>query len=144
VTLARSSKENFFSKIIIADMAKSSNLLGITYSEFDNVMGPKLTCCYPENVLVINGRDEFEATLSDYAIVGKHLCEKIISIRTEKMQFMSYSTALENSKYSRNTLMFSFGFVLTNDANSSPFEIILKKVSSAFVAAEVVYSFDHL
>jgi hypothetical protein len=53
-------------------------LLGITYSEFDNKVGPRLLYSYPSDVI---SSETFE-TLSDYVIVGKHLCNKIIAIKT--------------------------------------------------------------
>ena len=53
-------------------------LLGITYSEFDNKVGPRLLFSYPNGVI---SSETFE-TLSDYVIVGKHLCNKIIAIKT--------------------------------------------------------------
>lgn len=110
-------------------------LLGITYSEFDNIVGPQLRYCYPSDIIT----KDFEA-LSDYVIVGKHLCEKILSIRTEELIFLNHAVALENSKYDRNTLLFSFGFVLRIDASDDAieaFESILRKISSVFVSIEV-------
>ena len=72
----------------------SSQLLGVTYSEFDNKVGPQLRFQYPEGIL---GPEVFE-TLSDYVIVGKHLCEKFIVLKTNNMHFLNYSIAIENSK----------------------------------------------
>ena len=52
----------------------------------------------------------FEA-LSDY--VDKNLCGKIISVKVkDEIHFMNYPMALHNPKYGRNTLLFSFGFIL--------------------------------
>lgn len=68
----------------MADNNSNSNsdsrvgLLGITYSEFDNKVGPRLLYSYPSGIL---SSETFE-TLSDYVIVGKHLCNKIIAIKT--------------------------------------------------------------
>jgi hypothetical protein len=114
-------------------MKKKSSLLGVTYSEFDNRVGPQLLYAYPEGAMT---RENFE-TLSDYVIVGKHLCGKIIAVTTDDLQFMNFSVAIDNSKYERNTLLFSFGFVLQRDADMEPFEPVLRKLTSIFVNLEM-------
>ena len=106
---------------------------GVTFSQFDNHVGPRLIYSYPINVL---SQEEFE-NLSDYAIVGKHLCEKILIIKNDLIQFLNYSIAIENSKYERNTILFSFGFVLDVDIDPDPYSEVLKKVSNMFVTLEV-------
>jgi hypothetical protein len=114
---------------------EKSDLLGVTYSEFDNIVGPKLLYSHPSNVL---SKAEFE-NLSDYVIVGKHLCGKIIAIKTDALQFLNYSVAIDNVKYERNALLFSFGFVLGRDVEMEPYEPILRKLSSMFLNLEVLY-----
>lgn len=111
---------------------QKSPLLGITYSEFDNKVGPQLLYAYPEGVMT---RENFE-NLSDYVIVGKHLCGKIIAVKTDELQFMNFSVAIDNAKYERNTLLFSFGFVLHRDTDMEPFEPVLRKLTSIFVNLE--------
>ena len=108
-------------------------MLGITYSEFDNHVGPQLRFSYPVGVL---NKENFE-TLSDYAIVGKHLCNKIIVVKTDELQFVNYSVFIDNAKYERNTLLLSFGFVLERDIETDPFEPVLRKLSSVMVSLEV-------
>lgn len=114
----------------------TSSFLGITYSEFDNIVGPTIRYCYPPAILATV---DLESSYSDYAIVGKHLYMKTIAIRTNKVLFMNCCTAIDNSKYHRNTLLFSFGFILDREADIAPYETSLKKITSAFVAAEVIY-----
>lgn len=75
--------------------------------------------------------------LSDYVIVGTHLCKKIIVIKNDDIQYMNYSVAIENSKYFRNSLLFSLGFILAEGIETEPFEPILRKLSQAFLALEV-------
>ena len=84
------------------------DILGLTYSEFDNFVGPQLRYAYPVNCL---SGEEFER-LSDYVIVDKHLTNKMIVVQTENFQFANYSLIINNSKYDRNALLFAFG-VLT-------------------------------
>ncbi len=71
---------------------------------------------------------------------------------------MNYPIALSNQKYGRNTLFFSFGFVLElqgpggaagcasssgdsgawdDTADVEPYESVLQKISQCFVGAEV-------
>ncbi len=124
-------------------------------------VGPQLLYFHPPEVAAI--QRQFEA-LSDYVIVDKNLCGQIISVRTEEVYFMNYPIALSNPKYGRNTLFFSFGFVLelqgpkvAASCNSSsdggggggggawddtgdvePYESVLQKISQCFVGAEVI------
>ena len=75
--------------------------------------------------------------LSDYVIVGKHLCKKIIVVKNDDIQYMNYSVAIDNPKYDRNSLLFSLGFILAEGIETEPFEPILRKLSLAFLALEV-------
>ena len=114
-----------------------TGMLALTYSEFDNIVGPKLEYSYPPDVL---STDMFE-TLSDYAIVGSHLCKKSIIVKTEEIQFLSYSVAINKPKYFRNTLLFSCGVVLDIDEDVEPYEPLLRKLSSCLVALELEHEF---
>ena len=71
----------------------NNGLLGITYSEFDNKVGPRLLYSYPSDVI---SSETFE-TLSDYVIVGKHLCNKIIAIKTGIIIISIVSSSLSSS-----------------------------------------------
>ena len=122
----------------------SKGLLGITYSEFDNKVGPRLLYAYPSGIL---SSETFEV-LSDYVIVGKHLCNKIIATKTDDFQFINYSMAIDNSKYERNTLLFSFGFILSNDndlkrngLSKECYEQVLRKISIVFLNLEIEREF---
>ena len=114
-------------------MLSDVQLLGITYSEFDNKVGPQLKYSYPVDVL---SKEAFEA-YSDYVIVSKQLCEKIIVVAFDDIQFLNYSVAIDNVKYHRNALLFAFGFVLLKGVNVEPYCAVLEKISSTFVNLEV-------
>jgi hypothetical protein len=107
--------------------------LGLTYSEFDNIVGPRLLYCYPTDAI---SRSNFEV-LSDYVIVGKHLCGKVIAIKTETLQYINYPVAIDNIKYERNSLLYSFGFILDKDTKKEPFEPLLKKIATLFLSLEL-------
>lgn len=96
-------------------------LLGIIYSEFDNEVGPRLVFQYPSNIMT----PKIFETLSDYIIVGKHLCEKIMIIRYENQQIVNYSVAIENSKYGRNTLSFALGFILQETVDTVRLNLVI-------------------
>lgn len=111
----------------------SSALVGITYSEFDNRVGPQLRHCYPPAAL----SEELFEMYSDYVIVSKQITERVILVSLQDMQFINYPVAIENEKYDRNTLSFAFGFVLRRAVNIEPYSAILKKIATAFVGFEV-------
>ena len=112
---------------------KTKHLKGLTYSEFDNTVGPKLMYAYPQSIL---SKERFEE-LSDYVIVGNHLCRKIIEVKNDDLAYMNYSIAIDNPKYGRNTLLFSLGFVFDCDSVTEPFEPILIKFAESLLALEV-------
>ena len=112
-------------------------MLGITYSEFDNIVGPQLQYSFPPKVI---SAETFE-TLSDYAIVGSHLCNKSIVVKFGDIQFLSYSAVINQKKYHRNTLTFSCGVVLVRDADIEPYEILLRKLSLSLQALELEQEF---
>lgn len=116
-------------------MSDRSKILGITYSEFDNKVGPRLKYCYPPNVMSSEAFESF----SDYIIVSKQLCQKLITVCFDDIQFINCCVAIENPKYDRNCLNFAFGFLLTKDANTNPFGVFLKNLTNTFVNLEVVH-----
>ena len=96
-------------------------------------MGPQLKYSHPQDVLT---KDTFEA-ISDYVILGKHLCDRLILVSMEKCQLLSYSVAIENSKYERNCLTFAFGFVLGPLADIDAYGKALTNLVTNFVDLEV-------
>ena len=115
------------------DTSKRRAFRGVTYSQFDNKLGPKLLFSYPADVI----SNELFESLSDFTIVGKHFCDKTITVKYGDIQFINYSVAIENPKYVRNTIMFSFGIILDIDTESEPYENLLRKVSETFQTLEV-------
>ena len=117
-------------------MFSEVQLLGVTYSEFDNKVGPQLKYSYPPDVL---SKEAFEA-YSDYVIVSKQLCEKVIVATFDDVQFLNYSVAIDNAKYHRNALLFAFGFVLLKGVDIDPYCKVLEKISSTVVNLEVSFT----
>ena len=114
----------------------SQELLGITYSEFDNTMGPQLRYEYPSGII----EEDFEE-LSDYVIVGKKLSNKVITIIQPNYQYSNYPIALENPKYDRNTLTFAIGLVVDPNVDTRPYETLLRKMSLLLRSLEVESEF---
>lgn len=110
----------------------ADDLLALTYSEFDNQVGPQLRYQYPLDVV---SAEDFE-NISDYVIVGKHLCGKTIVVRNEYYQFVNFSVAIDNKKYDRNALLFAVGVVLSINANSDIYRSLLSRFAATLVALE--------
>ena len=109
-------------------------LLGITYTEFDNRVGPQLRFQYPPNII---NKETFE-DVSSYVIVGKHLSERIITVTIDHHHlFMNYSIAIDNAKYDRNTLHLAIGFVIENNQNIEIYESCLRKFARTLIALEI-------
>lgn len=111
----------------------SDDLLAIIYSEFDNHVGPQLRFAFPANIV---SEEHFEA-ISDFVILEKHLCEQLILVSIEQWKVIVISVAIENPKYERNSLTFSFGLVLSHYANHEAFGKILRRIVTTFVDLEV-------
>ena len=113
-------------------------LLGITYTEFDNRVGPQLRFQYPPDVI---NKETFE-DVSSYVIVGKHLSERIITVVIDNQRlFMNYSVLIDNAKYDRNTLHLAIGFILENNENIEIYESCLRKFARTLIALEIEKEF---
>ena len=122
------------SSLIEPPMTELKHLLGITYSEFDKIVGPQLQFAYPNDVI---HPKTFE-NISDFAIVDRQLCDKIIIVKVNDIQYLSYTITIDNSKYFRNNLLFSCGFVLDKHClNTKPYELVLRKLAHSFRDAEI-------
>jgi hypothetical protein len=110
-------------------------LQGVFYSEFHNVLGPK--------IVFQTGRcpsaDVFDK-ISDYFITKPHFCGKFVTAYQcveENMKVMGFPMRIEGTKYHRNALMFNFGFVFDEHCDTTPFKPILRKLTLFMRALEV-------
>lgn len=71
-------------------------LLGVFYSEFDNIAGPKILFQSPEGLLP---PEKFDG-ISDYMITGKQLCGKIITVSAYGLKIMGYPLSIAHEKVS--------------------------------------------
>lgn len=82
-------------------------LLAIVFAEFDNTVGPKITCQEPPGFL----SDEIFDSISDLIITGAELCHKLVTTRVGPYHIIGYPMQLSNKKYHRNALLFNVAFV---------------------------------
>eukprot|EP00639_Heterosigma_akashiwo_P031127 CAMPEP_0194670098 /NCGR_PEP_ID=MMETSP0295-20121207/4989_1 /TAXON_ID=39354 /ORGANISM="Heterosigma akashiwo, Strain CCMP2393" /LENGTH=220 /DNA_ID=CAMNT_0039553235 /DNA_START=35 /DNA_END=694 /DNA_ORIENTATION=+ len=108
-------------------------LKGIFYSEFDNVAGPVILFQYPEGTIPAEVFDG----ISDFVIIHKDLCERVITLCTDGLKVMGYPVVIENEKYHRNTLSFNIGFVFSqDDQTTDSYTPLLRKLGQTFKAIE--------
>ena len=87
-----------------------------------------------------NGLSIFDSTC-EYIITGSELADKMISLCTHNMQILSRPTIISNSRYERNSLLFSVGFVLRRDCDSRPYRPVLSKLTSLLRTMEIESSY---
>jgi len=89
------------------------SLKSIFFSEFDNIVGPKITFQVPESFV---GSELFE-TIHEYVITKPNMCGHLITLTVLQHKIMGYPIHLEGSKYPRNGLLWNLCFVF--DANEN-------------------------
>lgn len=60
----------------------------------------------------------------------------------EQWVIVGYPVRIENKKYHRNQLLFNLGFVLKQDANTSRFEPMCRKLGETLKILEVCFSLE--
>jgi Nitrogen permease regulator 2 len=81
------------------------------------------------------GLSIFDST-SEFIITGTELTSKIITLSAHSWHVMTRPTIISNSRYERNTLLFSVGFLLRRAADPSPFRPLLSKLAVTLQAME--------
>ncbi|CAM9426561.1 unnamed protein product, partial [Phaeothamnion confervicola] len=110
-------------------------LLCVFYSEFDNVTGPKICFQAPQDFLPA---DKFDG-VSDYVIVGKALCQKLISVHAYGYKIVGHPMCIQDEKYDRNALLFNIAFVFHGEASAEdiePYHPALRKIAITLAAIE--------
>eukprot|EP00736_Rhodelphis_marinus_P001206 Rmarinus@m.26213 len=104
----------------------------VFYSKFDEIAGPKLVAQAPEGYL---SGAVFDA-ISDYIIPKPQLAENLVSVCYEQWKIVSYPMCIESETYSRNFMLFNFGFVFARDTDIRPYELLIQNVAEVFWEAE--------
>lgn len=81
------------------------------------------------------GLSIFDST-SEFIITGSELTSKTITLSTHSFHVMTRPTMISNSRYERNALLFSVGFLLRRAADPSPFRPLLSKLATTLQAME--------
>jgi len=82
----------------------------------------------------------FDSTC-EYIITGNELTGQIISLSTHNMHIITRPTIIQDSKYERNSLLFSVGFVIRRKADPSPFRPLLERLATTLQSMEVESQF---
>lgn len=115
----------------------SKDIVAITYSEFDKIIGPQLKLWYPQDSF---RRETFDS-LSQYVIMDKEYCERIVMVELEEWYLLSWSSTVENPKYFRNSVTFSFSLILDKRVDVQVYGRALQKIANTFVALEIEHNF---
>lgn len=75
-------------------------------------------------------------TISEYIIPKQALCDRLVTVCTNKYRILGYPVALEDRKYARNKFIFNFAFVLDEDVEFSTYKSVVRKVAKLFKALE--------
>ena len=81
------------------------------------------------------GLSIFDST-SEFIITGSELTSKTITLSTHSFHVMTRPTMISHSRYERNALLFSVGFLLRRAADPSPFRPLLSKLATTLQAME--------
>jgi hypothetical protein len=81
------------------------------------------------------GLSIFDST-SEFIITGSELTSKTITLSTHSFHVMTRPTMISHSRYERNALLFSVGFLLRRAADPSPFRPLLSKFATTLQAME--------
>lgn len=117
--------------------ALMSRLRGVFYSEFDNVVGPKICYQAPDGYLSAEAFD----SISDYVITKPQLCGKLITVTAFRHRIMGFPVNIENEKYTRNALMFNVGFVFDEATDTTAYEAVLRRLASVLQTLELESEF---
>jgi len=78
----------------------------------------------------------FDST-SEYIITGNDLAERMICLSTHNMHILTRPTIIKDTRYERNSLLFSVGFVIRRLVDPRPYRLILSKLAQTLRIMEV-------
>ncbi|KAG5461578.1 MAG: nitrogen permease regulator 2-domain-containing protein, partial [Olpidium bornovanus] len=67
--------------------------------------------------------------LSEYIIPKSELCDKLITLRTDRYKVLGYPVSIVDRKYERNALLFNLAFVFDQDAETCSYEPVVRKMA---------------
>ena len=85
----------------------------------------------------VSAFDSIFDSISEYIITGNDLADKMICLSTHNMHVLSRPTIIKDTRYERNSLLFSVGFVLRRVEDPRPFRHLLSKLAHTLRSMEV-------
>lgn len=126
--------EHFLDHDITISSREINECLSNTFHPSNNIQGQNIP------LVATNSLSIFDST-SEYIIPGNELADRIISLSTHSFHILTRATILFHSRYQRNSLLFSVGFVIRRAMDPSPFRPLLSKLSSTLRAMEMERQF---
>ena len=78
----------------------------------------------------------FDST-SEYIITGNDIADHMICLSTHNMHILTRPTIIKDTRYERNSLLFSVGFVIRRFVDPRPYRLILSKLAQTLRIMEV-------
>lgn len=78
----------------------------------------------------------FDST-SEYIITGNDIADHMICLSTHNMHILTRPTIIKDTRYERNSLLFSVGFVIRRLVDPRPYRLILSKLAQTLRIMEV-------
>lgn len=75
-------------------------------------------------------------TVSDYIIPKQELCDRLVTVCTNRFRILGYPMCLEDRKYDRNEYIFNIAIVLDECIDHSSYKGVVRKLAKLFRALE--------
>jgi hypothetical protein len=115
-------------------MAAFPSIVGMFYSEFHPIQGPKILYEVPEGFSAESSVD-FDS-FSEYIIPKSALCNRVVSITTNRYQIMGYPVQINDPKYQRNAFIFNLCLVFEKQGDTRSYGTIVAKIARVLTSLE--------
>lgn len=111
----------------------NTSLLGLFYSYFHNIEGPKLAVQYPHEYSSLQplifsciSLDTFNG-ITDYVITKDQLCGRLMRVSVNEIEIVGFPMQISSHHYIRNSFNFNVCFVVRR-GESKYYESMAKKI----------------
>lgn len=130
-------------------LSKCPELKCLFFAEFNNTLGPVITCQVPHDLI----RKDLFDKISSLIIPKEELLNKLVKVTVDQYRILGVPMGIQNQKYERNKFLFNMCFVVENskedtaEATTSalsdyvPFEPIVKKLAGYLRSLEIESGF---
>lgn len=117
--------------------------MGIFYTVFNPIEGPKVLCQVPEDVVhqapqssrpgrpVVN----FDH-IKNYVIPKPALCNHLVTVNVKNVRLVGHPVLISGSQYERNSFLFNFVFLFAGNEESTPYELPIRRLARMFMVLE--------